>query len=67
MAGGAQFHYRFKVLGSGPVKIIWTDATAHEFQAKGPELREGLEGTLTVLIGPNGHVAWEPQLHSTAP
>ena len=51
------FHYRFKALGDGPTKVLWTDLAHVEHTAAGPELREGDEGKLTVTFGPGGP-AW---------
>jgi hypothetical protein len=66
LAPGADFHYRFKVLGSGPLKLLYTDTKATEHTAKGPYLREGAEGPLTIDIAPDG-VHWQTKLGSTPP
>lgn len=58
LAAGADFHYRFKVLGSGPVKLTYTDSTGHEHASSGPTLQEGTEGLLTVTVSP-GVVRWQ--------
>jgi hypothetical protein len=50
LAAGAKYHYRFKILGSGPTKVLWTDAAHHDHSVSGPELKEGQEGVLTVTI-----------------
>ncbi len=63
LAPGASFHYRFKILGSGPAKLIYTDAKGQEHTATGPTLQEGLEGSLAIRISPAG-VAWEPHLNA---
>jgi hypothetical protein len=47
---GEAFHYRFKVLGSGPTKLLWTDSQHHDHTATGPALGEHDEGTLNVDI-----------------
>ena len=52
LAPGAQYHYRFKVLGNGPVKLLWTDAGHTERHSDGPSLNEGDEGTVEVTVGP---------------
>ena len=36
LTAGATYHYRFKILGSGPTKILWTDATRHDHTVPGP-------------------------------
>ncbi len=58
LAPGASFHYRFKVIGEGPVKLSWTDAVQKEHNAEGPALHEGQQGSLTVTIIP-GQTAWQ--------
>jgi hypothetical protein len=55
---GADFKYRFKVLGSGPVKITWTDASEHEQKAIGPTLTEGAEGQLSIVVASDG-IRWQ--------
>ena len=56
---GQDFHYRFKVLGSGSLKITYTDASQQEHKATGPALNEGNEGTLAILVADDG-VHWQP-------
>ncbi len=60
-APGATMHYRFKVQGSGPTKLLWTDAAGHDHTGKGPELREGQQGTLRVTLTA-GTPQWETHL-----
>ncbi len=50
LAAGATYHYRFKILGSGPTKILWTDAARHDHTVPGPQLSEGQQGSLAVTI-----------------
>jgi hypothetical protein len=59
---GATMHYRFKVQGSGPTKLLWTDAAGHDHTNKGPELREGQQGTLRVTLADSG-IQWVAHLH----
>lgn len=47
---GARFGYKFKVLGTGPSKILWTDASGKDHTGKGPDLHDGQEGTLVVTL-----------------
>ena len=61
LAPGADFHYRFKVLGSGKVKLLWTDTKHVEQHSDGPELDEGDEGPLAVTLGAAG-VAWDSKV-----
>ena len=45
---GAAFHYRFKLLGSGPIKVSFIDAHNGEHAQTGPSLNEGQEGQLGI-------------------
>ena len=54
LAPGAEFHYRFKVLGNGPLKVVYTDATQREKSSAGPSLSEGDEGPLTLTFTADG-------------
>ncbi len=61
LPAGAIFRYRFKVLGSGGTKLLWTDQKHVEHTVSGPSLREGQEGSLQIVLGTNG-VVWTPSL-----
>jgi hypothetical protein len=62
LAPGQDFHYRFKVLGSGPTTILWTDAAHHDHKNSGPALHEGDEGSLTITFPNIAAPAWSLQL-----
>jgi len=62
LAAGSQFHYRFKIQGSGNLKLQFTDPQGQTHDVDGPELNEGQEGRLTITIDPAGKVAWQPDL-----
>jgi hypothetical protein len=61
LASGAVYHYRFKILGDGPTKILWTDAERKDHSVAGPSLQEGQEGSLTVRIM-GGTALWNTAL-----
>jgi len=61
LAPGGDFHYRFKVLGSGDLKLIYTDTANVEHDIPGPHLNEGDEGPITVTVNPS-NVDWTPHL-----
>jgi hypothetical protein len=61
LAAGATYHYRFKILGSGPTKVMWTDAGQKEHTVAGPKLVEGQQGALTVTIQ-GDRAVWSPAL-----
>jgi hypothetical protein len=66
LAPGQDFHYRFKVLGSGATTVLWTDASHHDRKNAGPDLHEGDEGTLIVAFTPNANPTWNLQLLNRA-
>lgn len=55
------FPYRFKILGSGPMKVTWTDAARHEHTSTGPDLHQGQQGRLTITLTSAG-ASWQPEL-----
>jgi hypothetical protein len=59
LAPGADFHYRFKVLGSGNMKLLYTDSARQDHKSDGPFVKEGAEGPLTIAITDTG-VTWQP-------
>jgi hypothetical protein len=61
----SQFHYHFKIQGSGALKLEFTDVTGKVHEDDGPVLNQGQEGHLTIVIGPSGEVSWQPQLTSS--
>ncbi len=62
LGNGASFHTRFKIIGDGQAKLSWTAADQRDHTSKGPDLREGEEGSLVITIGPT-QAAWDTQLH----
>ncbi len=62
LAPGASFHYRFKLLGSGPVRITYIDAQNGEHAETGPALNEGQEGQLYIVLSATGHAEFHTSL-----
>lgn len=60
---GASFHYRFKVLGDGPIKLSFLDSVHHEHQQTGPTVSEGQEGRLTITFPTQDHADFQTSLH----
>ncbi len=56
------FQYRFKIQGSGNLKLSYTDASGKSHHFVGPEVKEGQEGNLIVAIGSADSVDWKPAL-----
>lgn len=62
LAPGEDYHYRFKVIGSGPTALMWTDRANHEHKSPGPALRDGDEGALTVTLTGEQKPRWNVTL-----
>jgi hypothetical protein len=58
LAPGGEFHYRFKLQGSGELKMEFTDAAGKPHSATGPVVHEGQDGKLTIAIDPADRVQW---------
>ena len=59
----ADFHYRFSVRGSGPMKVQYTEAATQKVrQANGPELFEHQEGRIEIVLLPQGKTEFRPEL-----
>ena len=64
IASGANYHYRFQVRGSGPLKITYTGPGDKQFQITGPTLVERQQGQLKIVLLPVGKAQFLPQLTS---
>lgn len=62
IAARGNYHYRFRILGTGQTSIDFTDAAGHDHTIKGPELQPGQEGQLEIDIEPGQTVSWGPHL-----
>ncbi len=62
LAAGADFHYRILVLGSGPLTITYTGADDKQVKINGPDLAERQQGTLEIVLLPNGKAEFHPRL-----
>jgi hypothetical protein len=62
IAPGASFRYRFRDLSDDQASIDFTDAAHRDHKEKGPQLKQGQEGTLRIAIEPNNQVQWTPVL-----
>lgn len=59
LAAGADFHYRFQVHGSGPIKISYTAASGKAVQISGPTFVEQQQGELTIVLESNGKAEFQ--------
>jgi hypothetical protein len=62
LAPNATFRYRFKILGSGNVQLNYSDPSGKPHRFRGPELKEGQQGSLIVTIDGTDSVHWTPAL-----
>jgi hypothetical protein len=60
LAAGAVMHYRFQVQGNGPLKVQYTAGDGRQVQIDGPTFSERQEGTLTIVLLPNGKAEFHP-------
>jgi hypothetical protein len=56
------YHYHFKIQGSGPITLTFTDPTGKAHTATGPVLSQGQQGDLKIAIDPSGNVSWVSHL-----
>jgi hypothetical protein len=62
LAANATMHYRIQVQGHGPVKVQYTAGDGRQPQIEGPLLAERQEGTLQIMLLPEGKVEFHPGL-----
>lgn len=62
LGAGATYHYRIQVQGSGDLKIQYTGPGERQVQIKGPALQEKQEGTMDIVLLPDGKAEFEPHL-----
>ena len=61
LSASATYTYRFKIIGSGPTKVSWTDAAHHDHTSAGPSLYEGQHGQLAITLTSAG-ASWSTHL-----
>jgi len=61
IAAGASFHYRFVIHGSGSLKLSYTGADQKQVQITGPELSDGEQGQLRIVLLPDGKAQFVPE------
>jgi hypothetical protein len=62
LAPGATFRYRIQVQGSGPVNITYSGEQNMQPHITGPSLADRQQGSLDIVLLPNGKVEFHPQL-----
>jgi len=64
LAPGADFHYQFKVLGTGKLHLTYTDQSHHDHKSEGPYLNERADGPIHITVDANG-VHWQTSPKTT--
>lgn len=60
---GGSYQYLIQVRLSGNMKVQYTDANSLKVvKMEGPELKEGQQGTMTIVLQPDGKADFQPQL-----
>lgn len=63
LAASAEFHYRFQIRLSGPIKVQYTESATHTLrQATGPDLYEKQQGSIHIDLQPGGKVEFHAEL-----
>ncbi len=65
VASGASFNYPPKLIGSGPVKVTFTDSQGKSHTATGPVVQEGLRKSLVISIGEDEGVIFQEEPDSS--
>jgi hypothetical protein len=64
LAAGANYPYRIQVRLSGNMTVEYTESQSLKIRkVTGPELKEGEQGHITIVLLPDGKVQFEPVLH----
>jgi hypothetical protein len=64
LAPDADFHYRFKVLGTGKLHLSYTDQSHHDHKSEGPYLNEKADGPIHITVDPDG-IHWQTSPKTT--
>ncbi len=59
LGSGASFDYPPKLIGSGAIKVTFTDSKGKSHTATGPTVQEGLRKTLVISIGEDENVIFQ--------
>lgn len=66
LAPGEEYHYRFKVLGSGTTMLQWNEPSKPDQKVSGPQLNQGDDGAMTVTFEAAGPPSWHLNLTNRA-
>jgi hypothetical protein len=66
LAPGATYVYPIQLQDAGRMKVEFSDSKEHPHSGKGPYVKEGQQGTLTLTLDGGGKNQWTPQLQPEA-
>jgi hypothetical protein len=65
LGAGADYHYRIQLRGNGPLKVQYTAGQGSQtqtIQIEGPTVAERQEGSLEIVLLPEGKAEFHPEL-----
>ncbi|MGA8086150.1 MAG: hypothetical protein WCA10_02515 [Terracidiphilus sp.] len=62
LAADAVYHHRIQIRDSGPISVQYTAAGGHQVLVKGPTLYEKQEGSIQIVLLPDGKAEFYPAL-----
>jgi hypothetical protein len=62
LAADAAYHYRIQTRDSGQITVQYTAPNGHQVQVKGPTLYERQEGSIEIVLLPDGKAEFHPSL-----
>jgi hypothetical protein len=62
LATDESFHHRIQTRGSGPISVQYTGPHGHAVQVQGPQIYEQQEGSIDIVLLPNGKAEFHPAL-----
>lgn len=65
LASGATFQYQPKLIGSGPIKITFTDQAGKSHTATGPTVQENERKDLVIAIGQDESILFQADTERT--
>jgi len=60
-------HHRIQTRGSGPISVQYTGPHGRAVQVRGPQIYEQQEGSIEIVLLPNGKVEFHPALSPQHP
>ena len=62
LAADGVLRHRIQTRNSGPISVLYTTADGRAVQIKGPDLYEQQEGSIEIVLLPNGKAEFHPAL-----